>query len=70
MRVRSGGVAAAVAAGLLVAAAGAAEAQVNPRDVPIVTQPQQRFDSGQDIQRSSRAGPATRTAASCCTSAI
>lgn len=26
------------------------EAQVDPRDVPIVTQPQQRFDSGQDIQ--------------------
>ena len=25
-------------------------AQVNPRDVPIVTQPQQRFDTGQDIQ--------------------
>ena len=25
-------------------------AQVNRRDVPIVTQPQQRFDSGQDIQ--------------------
>ena len=25
-------------------------AQVNPRDVPIVTQPQQRFDSGQDVQ--------------------
>ena len=51
MRVSSGGIAAAVtAAGLLVAAAGVAEAQVNPRDVPIVTQPQQRFDSGQDIQ--------------------
>jgi hypothetical protein len=27
-----------------------AEAQVNPRDVPIVTQPQQRFDGGQDVQ--------------------
>ena len=27
-----------------------AEAQVNPRDVPIVAQPQQRFDGGQDIQ--------------------
>ena len=25
-------------------------AQVSPRDVPIVTQPQQRFDSGQDVQ--------------------
>ena len=29
---------------------GVAEAQVNPRDVPIVAQPQQRFDGGQDIQ--------------------
>ena len=28
----------------------AAYAQVNPRDVPIVTQPQQRFDAGQDVQ--------------------
>ncbi len=27
-----------------------ARAQVNPRDVPVVTQPQQRFDAGQDIQ--------------------
>ena len=27
-----------------------AEAQVNPRDVPNVAQPQQRFDGGQDIQ--------------------
>ena len=26
------------------------EAQINPRDVPIVTQPQQRFDGGQDVQ--------------------
>ena len=50
MRVRSVGVAAAVAAGLLAGETGAAEAQVNPRDVPIVAQPQQRFDSGQDIQ--------------------
>ena len=50
MRVRSVGVAAAVAAGVLAGATGAAEAQVNPRDVPIVAQPQQRFDSGQDIQ--------------------
>ncbi len=31
-------------------AIGVAEAQVNPRDVPIVAQPQQRFDGGQDIQ--------------------
>ena len=51
MRVRSGRIgAAAAAAALVVGAAGAAEAQVNPRDVPIVAQPQQRFDSGQDIQ--------------------
>ena len=50
MTVKSVGVAAAVAASLLVVAAGAVEAQVDPRDVPIVTQPQQRFDSGQDIQ--------------------
>ena len=27
-----------------------AEAQVNPRDLPIVNQPQQRFDGGQDVQ--------------------
>ena len=26
------------------------EAQINPRDVPIGTQPQQRFDGGQDVQ--------------------
>ena len=25
-------------------------AQINPRDVPIVAQPQQRFDRGQDVQ--------------------
>ena len=25
-------------------------AQVNPRDVPVVLQPQQRFERGQDIQ--------------------
>ncbi len=31
-------------------ASRAAQAQVNPRDVPIVTQPQQRFDAGQDVQ--------------------
>ena len=34
---------------LLGGAAGAA-AQINRRDVPVVTQPQQRFNSGQDIQ--------------------
>ena len=49
MRVTSGGIVAVALAGLLLAA-GAVEAQVNPRDVPVVTQPQQRFDSGQDIQ--------------------
>lgn len=38
--------AAAVAAGSAVPA----HAQVNPRDVPIVSQPQQRFDGGQDVQ--------------------
>ncbi len=45
-------VAAALVVGLalLTGAAGVAEAQVNPRDVPIVTQPQQRFDRGQDVQ--------------------
>ena len=37
---------AAVAAGLV----GSAHAQVNPRDVPLASQPQQRFDGGQDIQ--------------------
>ena len=35
---------------LVVFAAGSATAQVNPRDLPIVAQSQQRFDSGQDIQ--------------------
>ena len=33
-----------------VGAASAAHAQVNPRDVPLVAQPQQRFDAGQDVQ--------------------
>ena len=37
-------------AALALGVAGAASAQVNPRDVPIVAQPQQRFDAGQDIQ--------------------
>jgi hypothetical protein len=32
------------------ALATVSEAQVNPRDVPIATQPQQRFNAGQDIQ--------------------
>ena len=30
--------------------AGWAAVQVNPRDVPLVAQPQQRFDAGQDVQ--------------------
>ena len=38
-----------VAASVLVGS-GQAVAQVDSRDVPIVAQPQQRFDSGQDIQ--------------------
>ena len=41
---------AAVAAAVVVSAVSIAHAQVNPRDVPIVSQPQQRFDGGQDIQ--------------------
>ncbi len=40
----------AAGAALVLATVGPAEAQVNPRDVPIVTQPQQRFDGGQDVQ--------------------
>lgn len=39
-----------LAAGLLCAAAPGTQAQVNRRDVPLVAQPQQRFDSGQDVQ--------------------
>ena len=35
---------------LLLSTASPTSAQVNPRDVPIVRQPQQRFDAGQDIQ--------------------
>lgn len=38
-----------VLAGVLSVAANAG-AQVDPRDVPIVAQPQQRFNSGQDVQ--------------------
>ena len=41
------GFSAAVLVGLM---ASDVAAQVNPRDVPIVTQPQQRFNSGQDLQ--------------------
>ena len=43
----------AVAAYLVVLAlgvSGTASGQVNPRDLPIVSQPQQRFDAGQDVQ--------------------
>ena len=36
--------------GLLFGAAVSVGAQVRPRDIPIVAQPQQRFNSGQDIQ--------------------
>ena len=40
-----------VAAGVLCAGGVTlARAQVDRRDIPIVTQPQQRFDSGQDVQ--------------------
>ena len=35
---------------LVLSAAASATAQVSRRDVPIVAQPQQRFNSGQDIQ--------------------
>ena len=35
---------------LFVAIQNTASAQINPRDVPIVAQPQQRFDGGQDVQ--------------------
>jgi len=41
---------AALAVAMLVGAANNTNAQVDPRDLPIVAQPQQRFDSGQDIQ--------------------
>ena len=39
-----------VAVVLLLGAASHGRAQVNRRDIPIATQPQQRFNSGQDIQ--------------------
>ena len=42
--------AAGLAVVMLLAAASSGRAQVNRRDIPIVTQPQQRFNSGQDIQ--------------------
>ena len=46
----SGALAVVAGAVLLLFAAGPAEAQVNPRDVPLASQPQQRFDGGQDVQ--------------------
>ncbi len=39
-----------VAVVMLLGAASSGRAQVNRRDIPIATQPQQRFNSGQDIQ--------------------
>ena len=39
-----------VAVVMLLGAASSGRAQVDRRDVPIATQPQQRFNSGQDIQ--------------------
>ena len=50
MRTYSRWVVSAAVAALAVGAVGAAHAQVNPRDVPLASQPQQRFDGGQDIQ--------------------
>ena len=41
---------AAVAAALAVATVAPARAQVDPRDVPVAAQPQQRFETGQDVQ--------------------
>ena len=40
----------ALVSALLLGAVSGSDAQVRPRDVPIVAQPQQRFNSGQDIQ--------------------
>ena len=39
-----------VGMGLLLGVASSGLAQINSRDIPIATQPQQRFSSGQDIQ--------------------
>ena len=50
MRTHTRWTVAAAAAALAVNAVSAAHAQVNPRDVPLASQPQQRFDGGQDIQ--------------------
>ncbi len=43
-------VAAAVAVAVATVCARPARAQVDRRDVPVAAQPQQRFDSGQDVQ--------------------
>jgi hypothetical protein len=50
MKVRPGLMLSAAAISLVAVAASSATAQVSSRDLPIVAQPQQRFDSGQDIQ--------------------
>ena len=47
---RRGAVACVLTAHLCVGVAAVAEAQVNRRDVPLVLQPQQRFETGQDVQ--------------------
>ena len=44
------GVVGVIATVLAVGAASTSWAQVDRRDIPIATQPQQRFNSGQDIQ--------------------
>ena len=44
------GVVGVIATVLAVGVASSSWAQVNRRDIPIATQPQQRFNSGQDIQ--------------------
>ena len=50
MRICFGPATIAAAAAVLAGNAIPAHAQVNPRDVPIASQPQQRFDGGQDVQ--------------------
>ena len=49
-RVRRTTLAGGLAVVMLAGAASSGRAQVNRRDIPIATQPQQRFSSGQDIQ--------------------
>ena len=39
-----------LAVGALIGAEGGVIAQINSRDLPVVAQPQQRFDAGQDVQ--------------------